>query len=268
MEVAVARVTVGRDGEPAPRADLLRARDHLRDARARHRDVLGELQRVERLEVHRQVPPRLPHVAPLRLVLREHHLARGVRPDELRRRARSPRRPAPRRCRRSRGAARRPRPAGSGTARSSPRRASATSSSSSRQRGRTPEVRIRVTARAAASTDGERDERGRDVARPRQELQRHLGHDPERPLAPDEEAGEVVAGDALDRAAPDPEDLARSAPPTVRPSTYSRVTPYLSARGPPGVLRDVPADRAHLERVRVRRVEEAVPLDLRLRARR
>src|SRR5512132_811954 len=48
---------------------------------------------------------------------------------------------------------------------------------------------------------------------------------------------------------------------TVRPSTYSRVTPYLRARAA-GVLRHVPADRAGVARVRVGRVEEPVPLDL------
>ena len=56
----------------------------------------------------------------------------------------------------------------------------------------------------------------------------------------------------------------RRSPPisaTSRPSTYSRVTPYLKARGPPALVAALPPNRAHLERRRVGRVEQPDLLD-------
>ena len=151
---------------PCRGADRLGARHHLRDLRARHRDVLGELERVERLQADRErsgAPPRARRrcasscatstspaaSAPTRSATRTHLVE--DRASSLPSISTSSSAPAPAREAAGRGAGRWP--------------PSETSSISSRLRGMHARASTRETARAAASSVGEGHQRGGHVAR-------------------------------------------------------------------------------------------------------
>jgi len=72
VEVPVARVPVGRHGEPARRADLVRPRDGLGDGGARHHDVLADLVAVRLAERVRQLAARRPERGSPRWYLASH----------------------------------------------------------------------------------------------------------------------------------------------------------------------------------------------------
>ena len=87
-----------------------------------------------------------------------------------------------------------------------------------------------------------RVEGGDGVDVPRQVLQPHgdADHDPQRPLRADEQPGEVVAGDALERLVAGVDEASRPRGPTSSASTESRVTPYLAQRSPPALVATLP----------------------------
>jgi hypothetical protein len=83
---------------------------------------------------------------------------------------------------------------------------------------------------------------------------------PQGPLAADEQLGEVVAGDALDRAPPGGDDLAGCQDDLETANVVGRDA-VLDAAQPAGVGRQVSPDRAELPTGRVRWIEEAVLRD-------
>ncbi len=260
VEVPVPGVAIGGDEQAMGLSDLPAARDHLRDARAGHRDVLGELVPGQGLQRHRQVLAGLPDVAALGRVLGDDHLAGRAALDHLRhpghlgedlllvvavgleeqRRSRA-------------GRQLEGRAPGDGldghvvdeleAARDDPR-------------GEHPAHRLRGGGHV-----GEADQRGGHVTRARQELDRHLGDDSQRPLAPHQERGEVVAGHALDGPPSHPEDLA-GGDHHLEPEHVLPGDAVPERAGSPGVLGDVAADGAEVQRVGIGRVEEPVLLHL------
>src|SRR5262249_57450926 len=78
VEVAVAGVAVGGDRQPQLLADLLEVLDRLGNARARHRDVLGDLVRPEAAQGIRKLAPDRPEVGALLFILRPHRLRRSI----------------------------------------------------------------------------------------------------------------------------------------------------------------------------------------------
>ena len=86
----------------------------------------------------------------------------------------------------------------------------------------------------AGGADGREEGDHRQLRRrQRQQPQRRLGDQAERPFRADEQPGQVVAGDVLLVLAAGPDDRSPSASTTSRPSTQSRVTPYFTQRRPP-----------------------------------
>jgi hypothetical protein len=100
----------------------------------------------------------------------------------------------------------------------------------------------------------------------RQQLQRDLGDRPQRPFGAGEEPAQVVAGDVLHRAAAGADRRPVRQHDLEREDVVAGDAVLQAARAP-GVLRDVPADRALLETRRIGRVEEPALLDLGLQPR-
>ncbi len=107
---------------------------------------------------------------------------------------------------------------------------------------------------------GEDQQSGLHHLRSGQELQGDLGGDTQRALAPHEEPHQVISSHALDGPPAHPNHLAVGEHPL---QTQHVVPRHSVLEGPraPRILRHVAAQRAHLQRVRVWRVEQPLGLD-------
>ena len=92
------------------------------------------------------------------------------------------------------------------------------------------------------------------------ELHDELGDHAERALAADEAGDEIVAGDALRGAPPAAQHLAAHQADLEAQDVFARHAVLERAR-PAGVRRGVAADRAHVERCRIGRIEQAAVFD-------
>ena len=260
VQVAVAGVAVREVAHAGLVADAIDLDEQLDEARARHDDVLGELVLCKLSRRGRELAARLPEPRALRGVLRDEHvdglaafgervaealervveLRAGVAVDldEEHRAARADRRRRP--------------------ARGSP--SSVGPSISSRQRGTSPAATTRRTASAAARTSSKSASSVAISVGFGTSLQRDLGEDAERALAADEERGDVVAGDALDGALAGAEDATAHEARLEAEHVLARHAVLERARTA-GVLGDVAADHARLQRVGIGRIEEALGLD-------
>ena len=261
VQVAVPGVRDGGDLHAVAGADRLDLGQHRRHLRAGHADVLGE---------HRAEPfqCRVGQPAGLEQRLRLDLVGGLLGPQRAgRRRTRRPWRPPP------------PRPTAPGvsTRASSSAAASASSprcfhsstacrqarSSSSRADGVRPRRVTRATASPGVHQGRERaDDGARRAGQRRAQPQGHLGDHPEGALGADEQAGQVVAGDALGGPPAQPRPRCRSpaGPPTTarRPEHVVAGDAVLEAAQPAGVGGDVAADRRPRGAGRVRRVPQAV----------
>ena len=104
---------------------------------------------------------------------------------------------------------------------------------------------------------GEERQSGSDAGRLGHQAERGLGEDRERPLAPHQEGGHVVSGDALHRPLPGAHRAAADEGAPRRPSTQSRVAPYLKTRGPPAFSARLPPIMQLASELGSERIEEA-----------
>jgi len=121
------------------------------------------------------------------------------------------------------------------------------------------ELAIVHTARPAPSTVSKTASATARRAHARLQADGRLGDDAERALGADEEREQVVPRPALERAAPKAHDLARAQHDLDAEHALAR-DPLAHAAQPPGVRREVPADRADLEARGIGRKGEAVGL--------
>ena len=147
----------------------------------------------------RELAPRGPQPVALAAVARDEHVERAGLGQRVAARARPGARARLRRRRARSAAARRAR-ASSGSRPAAHERRACARRAARGSAATTPRRNTAPTARPAAGRSGQQREQRRDRRRAWAELERDLGDHAERALAADDQRGEVVAGDALDRA--------------------------------------------------------------------
>src|SRR5713101_6810046 len=258
VQVAVAGVAVGGGGEPVLLADAADGADHLQQLTAGHGDVLADLERPDVGQRDPRHAPRFPQLAALRLVLGREHLQGPMRGAQLARPRQLLGRALPVAVVLDQERAADP----LGELERRPR--------SQRAHGGTVEQLARARQEAGVEDGlhragrrvlvGEQGEQRLDPPRERDELQRRLGDHRQRPLAADQEVGQIVPRDSL------PAPVARAHDGAVCQHRLQRQHvvgghAVLQRARPSRVVREVPADAAHRLRVGIGRIEEALLLD-------